>query len=93
MSSFEKKHKKGGSKLEGEGGEGEKVIYILSVFSGEKSEIAKKEDESKASLRKICASEAHLAARGVKRKEACTLSLLSSMGVNGIIIRSVFRSS
>ena len=38
MSSFEKKHKKGGSKL---GGGGEKVIYILSVFSGEKSEIAK----------------------------------------------------
>ena len=39
MSSIEKHHKKGGSKLEG--GEGEKVIYILSVFSGEKSEIAK----------------------------------------------------
>ena len=40
MSSFEKKHKKGGSKLGGGGGE--KVIYILSVFSGEKSEIAKR---------------------------------------------------
>ena len=41
MSSIYKHHKKGGSKLEGEGGEGgEKVIYILSVFSGEKSEIA-----------------------------------------------------
>ena len=42
MSSFEKKHKKGGSKLEEGGEEGEKVIYILSVFSGEKSEIAKR---------------------------------------------------
>ena len=39
MSSIEKHHKKGGSKLEGEG---EKVIYILSVFSWEKSEFAKK---------------------------------------------------
>ena len=38
MSSIEKHHKKGGSKL---GGGGEKVIYILSVFSGEKSEFAK----------------------------------------------------
>ena len=47
MSSFEKNHKKGGSKLEEEEeGGGEKVIYILSVFSGEKSEIAKRSDRT-----------------------------------------------